>query len=84
MTTYSNAAKALAVLTFTAGVNTDEKAVELFDLITQAEESHTISALFDEHDFCVWGPVENMDLLEWSEEIETLAMNYDRLAKEMT
>jgi hypothetical protein len=80
MTTYSNAAKALAVLTFTAGVNTDEKAIELFDLITQAETDEQFEALFEEHDFSVWDPVEGMTFADWFAEIDNLAMNFDRLA----
>jgi hypothetical protein len=80
MTTYSNAAKALAVLTFTAGVTTDEKAIELFDLIMQAETDEQFEALFEKHDFCVWDPVEELGLLDWAEEITTLAINFDRLA----
>lgn len=83
MTTYSNPAKALAVLTFTSGVSTDAKAIELFDLIAQAEDDVDICALFDEHDFCVWNPVEGLSLMEWAEEINTLAQNYDRLTKEL-
>jgi hypothetical protein len=80
MTTYSNAAKALAVLTFTAGVHSDERAIELFDLIAEAETDEQFEALFEEHDFCVWDPVEGLGLTAWAEEITTLAINFDRLA----
>lgn len=83
MTTYSNAAKVLAVLTFTAGVTTDAKALELFDLLIAAKTYEKTRALMNEYDFTPWDPVAPMSTFEWLWEIENLAKNFDRVRAEV-
>lgn len=83
MTTPSNAAKALGVLTFTSNVETDAKAVEIYDALDDAADDVEISEVMDKFDVARWDGVDHLTTLDWWIEIETLAQNFDRLTKEM-
>ena len=83
MTKPSNAAKALGVLTFTAGVGTNELAVQLYDALDKAPDDAALRDTLDAYPAVRWDGVDSLSTIEWWFEVETLAKNFDRLTKEM-
>lgn len=66
-----NFAKAAAVLTFTSGVKGPDQALEIYEeLVTTG---NPVWSVLDKHEATRWSPVDNLDILDWLEEIEMLA-----------
>ena len=83
MATPSNAAKALSVLTFTAGIGTNELAVQLYNALEAAPDDAALRDTMDAYSAVRWDGVDSLSTLDWWSEINTLAKNFDQLTKEM-
>lgn len=76
MTTPSKAAKAAAIMAFTSGVASTDKAVELYDAIANSEER--FSGIFERFPGAqIWGRLGQLHDVEWWEEVMALADSID-------
>lgn len=66
-----NFAKSAAVLTFTSGVRGPDQALQIYEELTATDEP--IWSVLDKHGTTRWDPVDNLDPVDWLEEIEMLA-----------
>lgn len=66
-----NFAKASAVLTFTSGVKGLDQALEIYEELVTTDEP--VWTVLDRHGATRWSPVDNLDPVDWLEEIEILA-----------
>lgn len=76
MSKLSKYARAAAVLVFTSGVDGFDQAVELYDEMGKSDEP--VDDVLDKcPGVCRWSRLDDLDEIDWWEEVETLARIID-------
>lgn len=80
--TPSNAAKAAALLCFTASVESRQKAVLIYDQLDLADTEDQMAQILDEHGAAPWAAVQHMDMETWWSNVYSLAVSIEECREE--